>query len=330
MTLLIHPGFHKTATTWLQNAVFADRRFFDPVLTHDEADRLFVRPHDFALDLAAAKDLLNKRLATRGGSVQVISSEILSGNILLGSRDCVAIAARLAAVVSNAKVLLTVRAQQPIMRSIYVQYLKRGGRLPLEQYLAFRPDWGYMWFDPVTLEFDRLADVYAGHFGRQNVIVLPQELLKRDRARYLRLLMDFVAIDPTTDPAEFDGRPEVGISPPVASIPVLRFANALRNTTFNPAPEGSLSKLGNLIWSAAHRWSYGEQRAVERSQATIAAAMGHSRYAASNARLQAYCPVDLAELGYDVLAAEEAKSGGEAKRLNCAAHVDGAIALNEL
>jgi hypothetical protein len=44
MPLLIHPGFHKTGTTWLQQQVFSDTRAFHMLFDHEEIDRLFIPP----------------------------------------------------------------------------------------------------------------------------------------------------------------------------------------------------------------------------------------------------------------------------------------------
>lgn len=299
MTLLLHPGFHKTATSWLQATVFAETRLFRSLLGHHAIDELLVRPHDLEFDAQAAQArIASLRADPQPGVVDVISSEILSGNILLGSRDSRALAERLAATCTPAKVLLTVRAQAPITKSIYLQYIKRGGRLDIEEFLSFSPEPGYFWFDPATLEFDKLAAVYAGHFGAANVLVLPQELLQKDRAHYLRLLLDFVGhpeSEAERDLAQLSAR---GISPPVSGIPLLRMANTIGQSPFNPRSPSLLAPVGSLIERAGYRWTWGEARADRRIKQAIKAKLA-GRYGPSNARLQHFTPVNLAELGYE-------------------------------
>lgn len=300
MTLLLHPGFHKTATSWLQTTVFAEDRLFRSLMGHEAISDLLVAPHDFDFDASAARAAIARlREGARPGIVDVISSEILSGNILMGSRDCATLTERLASTCQPAKVLLTVRAQLPIMKSIYLQYIKRGGRLDIAEYLAFKPEPGYFWFDPGTLEFDRLAHSYAAHFGAANVLVLPQELLSRDRARYLRLLCEFVGHEESEAERALGQVSARGVSPPVSGIPILRIANMLRQSPLNPGSPSRLYGIGALIQSVGYRWTLGEAGAEKRIRQAIKERLA-GRYGASNRRLQAFAPVDLAGLGYEM------------------------------
>lgn len=300
MTLLLHPGFHKTATSWLQGSVFAEPRLFRSLMTHEQIDELLVRPHDFDFKPEAARaHIAALREGSKPGVVDVISSEILSGNIIMGSRDSLALAKRLASSSPDARVLLTVRSQLPIMKSVYLQYIKRGGRLDIEEYLTFKPEPGYFLFDPGVLAFDRLAEAYAEYFGAQNVLVLPQELLSRDRGRFLRLLFDYVGHAESEAENELRHVSAVGVSPPTSGIGLLRVANAFRQSPFNPGSSGRLNAVGTMIQSAGYRWTFGEARADGRIENVIKSALA-GKFGASNLRLQRFVPVDLAALGYEV------------------------------
>ncbi len=300
MTLLIHPGFHKTATTWLQETVFSNGRYFNSLASHDEVNVLVVGPHETVFDAAGLRTLIAERAAMGSASrANVLSSEIMSGNILLGSRDSVTIANRLADAVPDAKILFTVRSQKAITKSIYVQYLKRGGRLPLAQFLRYSPPPGYAWFDPDTLEFDRLVSVYADHYGAANILVLPQELLRRRKQDYLENLFAFAGISDTPTVAELEQANARGVSPRASGLPLIRFSNRLRQTTFNPAPKPSTEKIGGAIQALGYRWKLGSESAEARMKAAISEVLGN-RYRASNARLQQFTPFDLRELGYDM------------------------------
>lgn len=300
MTLLIHPGFHKTATTWLQETVFSDTRFFRSLMSHTEISEVFVAPHDFTFDAERARDEVARRCeGAQEGVADVISSEILSGNIITGSRDSMVIADRVAAIGQPAKVLFTVRSQQRIAQSVYMQYLKRGGRLSIGDYLSFAPEPGYFWFDPGSLEFDRLVRAYAERFGADNVMVLPQELLAKDEKAYLRLLFAFAGLDEAKAESEFRVASARGVSPPASGVPILRLANAFRNTQLNPGPESILSRGGEVLQAIGYRWRLGREGADRTMKQTVKSLLA-GRYAASNARLQAFAPVDLAALGYEM------------------------------
>ena len=202
MSLLIHPGFHKTGTTWLQQQLFSDTGYFHSMFSHEEIYSLFVRPHDLEFCRDTAEKLVSERRSndTNGGGkpiVDVISSEILSGLIFTGSHTSKIIAERLAECCGGAKILFTVRAQKPITRSIYFQYIKRGGRLDIEDFLTYRPEPGYGWFNPSVVAFDLLVRCYADLFGADNVLVLPQELLGRGDRLPARIgRRDLTGLDP--------------------------------------------------------------------------------------------------------------------------------------
>lgn len=300
MTLLLHPGFHKTATSWLQSTVFAEDRLFRSLMDHGEIDDLLVRPHDFHFEQEAAKTRIDAlREGAKPGIVDVISSEILSGNIIMGSRDSAVLADRLAAACPEAKVLLTVRAQLPIMKSIYLQYIKRGGQLSIEDYLDLKPEPGYFWFDANTLEFDRLARAYADRFGAENILILPQELLASDRAQYLRLLCNHVGLAQSDVELELGAVSARGVSPPASGVALLRMSSPLRPGPFNPRTSSILDPLGNLAERAAYRWKWGKARADQRMKEAVKAKLA-GRYGASNSRLQKFTPVDLGTLGYEM------------------------------
>jgi len=79
--LVIHVGYHKTATTWLQWRVFTPEHGYHQVADHTETFAHVVRPLGFQFDASALRALLNARSAeTPEGHVPIISSEILSGH----------------------------------------------------------------------------------------------------------------------------------------------------------------------------------------------------------------------------------------------------------
>lgn len=300
MTLLIHPGFHKTATTWLQQVVFSDDRRFRSLLSHEEISDILLLPREHAFDPDEARSLIEaKRHSQRPGIPDVISGEILSGNIMSGSRERFLAADRIAALNLPAKILLTVRAQVPIANSIYKQYVKRGGRLGLRDFLTFKQEPGYFWFDPGALNFDELARYYAQSFGEQNVLVLPQELLKKDRSKFLRLLFDFAGVE--TDHADDDLKtaPAAGVSPPASGLAIIRFANTFRPSVFNPSPPSLMNHFGHALQSVGYRWKIGQREAEQKMKREIKELL-EGRFRESNAKLQQFAPVDLGSLGYEM------------------------------
>ncbi len=300
MPLLIHPGYHKTGTTWLQQQLFSDSRYFNMMFDHEELDRLFIRPHDldFRAD-AVAKEVEARRGVAGSPLIDVISSENLTGQPFTGSLMSLTIARRLADTSGPAKVLLTVRAQLPITRSLYQQYLKRGGRLTIDQFLSYEPEPNYAWFNESVLRFGQLARAYGELFGDENVLVLPQELLARDRQTWLGHLFRFVTGAEFGGDLAVDERPREGVSPPASGMFLLRAGNLFCDGPLNPNAVRSLEWLGSLMHRAAYRWTLGEKGAQERLKRAISAHMS-GKFGETNRLLQRYCPVDLALLGYEM------------------------------
>lgn len=300
MPLLIHPGFHKTGTTWLQQQLFSDSRYFNMLFDHDEIDRWFIRPHE--LEYVAA-DTAHETMARRSppGSplIDVISSETLCGQMFSGSRLSRVVARRLADCCSEAKVLLTVRAQLPITRSIYIQYLKRGGRLTIEEFLDYQPEPNYGWFNPSVIRFGNLARCYGELFGDNNVLVLPQELMARDRQAWLGHLFRFLTGATFEGDLSIEDRPREGVSPPASGMPLLRTANLFREGPLNPNAVRAMRSLGDFLHRMAYQWKLGDKAARKKLADAISGRLS-GQFGESNRILQGYCPVDLAPLGYEM------------------------------
>src|SRR6056297_494955 len=100
--LLIHIGYHKTATTWMQHRLFLPEHGYRPLFGHQEVFDLFVRPHGLVFDPNPVRDVVNAALgAVQTGEAAVISSEILSGHPFFGGRESDVLAGRLAKVAPN-------------------------------------------------------------------------------------------------------------------------------------------------------------------------------------------------------------------------------------
>jgi hypothetical protein len=299
---LIHPGYHKTGTTWLQHFVFSNPRWFRSLYSHADLDSLIVRPHDLDFEAAQARVEIAARVnETPDGLVPVISSEILCGNPFFGSRDSVALMNRLRSVIPSARIFFTIRRQDDTIRSIYVQYVKRGGTHTASSYLSRSFEPGYFGFDPTVLEYDRLVIEYARRYGDANVLVLPQELLATEPSRFLNLLLAFAA--PEMDEVERSDlhldKSRLGASPGSGALPAMRAVNRLRGGAVNREPMNRLPGLTDLMFRIAGKSSWlfpGEDDRIAAQVRSVAA----GAFARSNEAVQAYCPVELRGFGYEL------------------------------
>jgi hypothetical protein len=306
--ILLHPGFHKTGTTFLQSEVFTDSRLFRLLWWHDEVDRYVIRPHELDFDPRPAIEVIAEaRRESRPDLIDVVSSETLSGTPFFGSRESASRAHRLKQIFGQAKVLITVRRQQSILRAMYMQYLKRGGTLSPDAFFDQPRPPDYYGFEAGLLEFHKLTELYAELFGAENVLVLTQETLERDPETFMSRLCAFYGMPDAAPRVSLREKSKRGVSPPPGGIPLLRFANRLKGGPINPEMKTPLAPLGKFLAKVAYRQTllFGGEKA--RLEAAVTSRYAGA-FAESNERLQRFAPCDLKALGYEMPAAESLKA----------------------
>jgi hypothetical protein len=132
---------------------------------------------------------------SRGGGVRVLSHERFLGYPFAGGQDAKSIAERLHGLMPNAKILIVIREQRDLMRSLYVQYLRRVGSQSLHDLVSRKLEWRLPQFSKSYLEFDRPLDWYAQRFGKNNLLVLPYELLRFNQTLFVNDIMDFCGLE---------------------------------------------------------------------------------------------------------------------------------------
>ena len=252
---LLHVGYHKTGTTWLQNRFFLPEYGYGRILGHDEVSALVVDAHESGRDaerLAAAA--AERTRALEPGTVPVVSSEILCGNPFHGGAGGAANARLLAAAFPDARILITIREQTRMLVSVYMQYLSRGGALPPEGFFAEENAPGYPRFRAEHFRYHWLVGLYRDLFGAGNVLVLTQEEMARDLAGFLAQISAFA------EAPRQDGFParasRSGASHPEAAAPLLRRINHFRAGPASPEPALDLGGVSDALY----RWAGGAAR----------------------------------------------------------------------
>lgn len=289
---LLHIGYHKTATTWLQQEAFlrlADLHLArrDPLIKM-ALDELMFDPN---FDAESFKQRVEGR-STEIGKPLIISHEGLSGRVWEASYNQEMIRNRLAEVFPTGKVLMVIRSQTSMLPSLYAQYVNSGGTYPYRVLMAGRsiPGWE---FDPAHLEYDRLVADYRSSFGTDRVLVLPYEWLGPDSEAFLRKIAAFVGSWLSADRGADTRNP----SPTTWGIAVLRSWNRLfRESRFN-------RPMLHLRGGDKVRWLAQTHPALRRGKTPVEAYRPQTlayveRYRDSNRRLADLCEFDLAMLGY--------------------------------
>jgi hypothetical protein len=313
--LLIHIGYHKTATNWFQEPFFGNPAsgylwLGKRPLTHP-LHRL-IRDRPLSFDAASVREEFEPLLAKAeaAGLVPVLSSPRLSGHSYSGGYDSKELADRVKQVFPEARILMVIREQRDMIASTYKQYVKAGGVCTLKQFL--NPDWSRGFrvpgFHYSHFEYDLLIAYYQSYYGAENVLALPYELFARDGRAFVEQI------------AQFAGRPvpdEVLTSMPYTqrfnpgrsalAVTIARPLNRLgKRSDMNPAPllgSEKVQQLRNRVletdlvgWPVIGALASRRER---RFRLTVEEAVG-DRYVRSNRATAELTGLDLAAYGWMV------------------------------
>ncbi len=306
--VLLHLGLHRTGSTWLQQRIFDGRDGRPTPIVPDRAESaqriVLAREDDF--DAESVRRWLADRIdAVRaGGGVPVLSNERFSGNPHSGWFDADRTFDRLARVLPDAKVLIVLREQRDLVRSLWLQYVRIGGPASLADYLrAPEPgDHRAPCFDPAFLRFDRLVENLDRRFGRDRVLAIPYDHLRRDPRGFLERIAAFLGA-PIPAPPEVEAK--VYASPGFVAASLQRRVNLwCVRSTLHRAPPLAAPWIGKSASIAARTASLALSPLLETSRRRAAEARIEARLAAvpglreSNARLAKRIGEDLRALGW--------------------------------
>lgn len=307
---LVHIGYHKTASSWLQSRLWSDSRLGFRLCPRRDVGRLLVEPHPLAFDAAASRDRIAPWVEETGRRklVPVLSHERLSGYPHSGGFDSREIADRIAAVLPRARILAVVREQRSAILSNYHQYVRDGGASPLARYLD-PPQAGHRRVPGFAVEFfqyERLIDAYRERFGESNVCVLVHEELRSQPQRFLGRIVDLVGSG--ADLGRLDetiSREVVNPAPSTASIALLRWANLLfRASPLHPSPPLPSRRAHSVAARVALGIDHLPLRALSARRSAhereIVGRRVGGLYEDTNARLGELTGIDLGRYGYAV------------------------------
>lgn len=308
-SLLIHIGYHKTGTKWLQSRVFPspDMGFSMPIRLRQIVLNQVALAHELDYDPVAVAPRVDRALRNGylPGTVPVLSHERLSGHPHSGGYDAATIAERLAALFGDARVLIVIREQRGALLSAYKQYVMEGGTASLRKYLvppragsARRP-----LFDPQHFAYDRLIGRYRDLFGPDRVLVLPFEDLAGDPDGFCARIRAFArdgtaAADHPPVPADREH-----VSPSFAALQFKRYLNALLLRDGVHPERGSERRWVRNLVMGATRWidrrlPGGMVALFERAARGYVHRYAGERYDESNRRTAELIGCDLGPLGY--------------------------------
>ena len=125
---VVHIGYHKTATTWLQQRFLPVLGDGVAVFGHEALWRDLIGPSQLQFKRRRCKRYVATLIAGQPGRACVFSAERLSGNPHSGGYDAAEMADRVKAAFGEAKILILVREQVSMLVATYKQYIKKRGQ----------------------------------------------------------------------------------------------------------------------------------------------------------------------------------------------------------
>lgn len=210
MKLLIHIGYPKTGSSWLQKYIFNNENLgltapWGKNKQAMEAINYFIYPDDLNFNSQSLRDYFYPTIETANSQklIPVFSHEYLSIRIGAISYPKM-VADRLASVFPEAKILLFIREQRSMILSTYQEYIKNQGVQTLLEAIdeSNYPDGKIPAVRPSLYKYDLLISYYQQLFGQDRVLVIPFELFKLNNLDTVKKILDFIEADYTTDSLE--------------------------------------------------------------------------------------------------------------------------------
>ncbi len=226
--MIVHVGFPKTATTYLQQVVFPHLKGVDYYDFYHSSKCLqplvYADPLDYQIDaLQANLDLQDRAL---------YSYENLTGSPFYYKgigRSQVPLQLRQ---LGFKKVIMTVRPQLSAIDSYYRQFVQQGGTLSFKDFLDLSdkrvlPD---KYFRLGYLKYDKLIHIYQDTFDKQNVLVLNMEDLVHNQEFFYAQLYSFLGVKRV----ETLAKKRANASLSNASLGLLRWVNRFTYSNVSP------------------------------------------------------------------------------------------------
>lgn len=311
---LVHIGYPKSLSKWLQKNLFIPEMGFIKCLNPGLVHELLVSKKPFQLDCQAIQGKVNFAIARAHKMfppsqamklVPVVTSEALVGNMFCGGFDAELLAQRLAHTFPQAKILIVVREQRQMIRSLFSTAVAWGVPHKIEDFLSPRDENIAPQFSCDYLFYDALVAHYQEVFSKDRVVVVPYELFKNDPAAFVGKIMQFY---PTIrDPAKFSELPfdaVVNQGQTVIETKAQRLINSLfLRTPFNYSGwfnDRDSWRIRRNTWRAPLSKNNYLVSCLEKRLARKIERLTMGRFSDSNKRLSQLTGTDFSAFGYQV------------------------------
>jgi hypothetical protein len=197
--ILIHIGYPKTGTSWLQKNIFSKVSNYH-LVNNSFVIKNIIEQDALDFDAKKIRALFEERYGE--GENLIISVEGLIGTTHgLGLRGFYTkeIAYRLQKVFPEAEILIGIRNQLTMIPSTYLQYVRGGGTYGLNRYLYHfnfqNMPASLILFTFKYFEYDKLLSLYFSLFSSKQIQVYLFECFKEDVLVFARKLIEYYDFD---------------------------------------------------------------------------------------------------------------------------------------
>lgn len=292
--MIVHIGYHKTGTTYLQSRIFPHLegvKYVDWQEDNTIGRAFFSSPID--VDWKAIKE----HVQNWGEGPILHSSEQYVGPLFFFTGINKTEIAHQLKELGTTKVIITVRNQIKLIDSCYRQYIQEGGTL---KYHTFWKSWAYA-PNPLHFDFYRLVKYYVDLYGKENVLVIPNEWLRNNEEQVISKIEDFTG--GTYRASGQKAKPNSSISN--FGLSVLRITNmftysAHKPSTFLLPKRMTTWKMRTLFVNFLDPLLFRRFSSNKSYVSSQEAEQYTTLYREGNKALSEFIGVDLGELGYPV------------------------------
>ncbi len=262
---IIHIGFPKTATTFLQQYLFRQLPESVNYTYNQETRDLFFKlcnEDDSILNIEEIKISFNKILKDNFTSTNLFSNEPLTGlHYQTAFVNRTLIANRLKSLGFD-KVIITIRNQYDVLDSTYKQYIKSGGVLRFNEYIIFNKNSPRYFFHPDYFNYYETISLYSAIFNFDNICVLQYEDLAN--GTFQKKLFNFLKVPFQ----QYPYRKPINKSISVRATKILRIINHFTYNSFRPSHLITKKFSTTAFYSVLEKLSYNSEKETFISNAT--------------------------------------------------------------
>lgn len=234
--IFIHLGLHKTATTFFQKSFYPSHPEFNYKHLRDKAvlaefNQYLLRENELSYDINKAKTLFFKNIDTNDviSGILTLCEEQYSGFPLQNAYNRKIIFDRLHAFFPNANYILVLRNQKEFIKSMYAEYLKKGGTANLQNFLT-RNDSQISFAKGSYLQYGAYYSYIKNNIPTNKIKILYFEDLKNQPTLFYKNLLEFFKMDIKINHALVNKK--INISHSSRSFESQRFFNKIGKTPY--------------------------------------------------------------------------------------------------